>query len=214
MLHAHVPEHVQNFGKHLIATFLGLLMALGLEQWAVHHHEMKVAHEAMARVEQELSENLANLDRQRSRARTSMKTLDDLDTFLVAQMEAKQARRPVQERIPEGDLGVGIGFKTDAWESLKLSGAFRNLPPERAARLSAAYSFLQDFGQIVRSYPGADRNQRGMVLLLAPQRRFQNWDAKEFQDLRESLWQFREFFRWVDQELAWMRPALEKAVRP
>ena len=212
MLHAHVPESLQHFGKHLFATFLGLLMALGLEQWAVHHHEARIAREALSRVEAELEKDLETLTRQDQRAKASMKTLDAVDAFLVVQMEAKRAGRPVEERLPEGELGVGIGFTTDAWESLKLTGAFRNLSLDQAERLSTAYSFLHDFVINAKVYAGQERLNLGMVLLTAPQRRFKDFEIRDFQELRQSLWLLRDYFRWVDQELGWMKPSIEKAL--
>jgi len=54
MLHPHIPHDLKEFSKHLFATFLGLLMALGLEQWREHRVEVKVTQEALAAVKNEL----------------------------------------------------------------------------------------------------------------------------------------------------------------
>ena len=58
MLHPHIPEELTHFGKHLFATFLGLLMAVGLESCHQEHTRAKIAKIQLEDVEQEIRSNL------------------------------------------------------------------------------------------------------------------------------------------------------------
>ena len=63
MLHPHVPEDLKHFGKHLFATFLGLLMALGLESWHQSHLHAEAARHSRAFIARELAAPLPLLVR-------------------------------------------------------------------------------------------------------------------------------------------------------
>lgn len=214
MLHPHVPEELKHFGKHLLATFLGLLLALGLEQWREHRHELKVTAQALARVDEELLGNTVKLDRERGRAEAGLKLLASLDAFLVAQMEAKRAGRPVAEAPPEGNMGLGLLFTHDAWESLKVVGAFRHLSPDRGARVSRAYGYLQMVNDHATRYPGLERCARDLSTLFSPKRSFREWEVQRFQEMRESVWQLEGFYQWAYNEMGFLRKAFEEARRP
>ena len=82
MLHPHVPEELKHFGKHLFATFLGLLMALGLEQWREHRHDAQIAREALEAVQVELQEDVAGMEANLKRCDTSLESLARLDQAL------------------------------------------------------------------------------------------------------------------------------------
>ena len=142
MLHPHIPEDLKHFGKHLFATFLGLLMALGLEQWREHQHESKIAHQALVQVEAELEQNRRELER---RMKTNESEMAPMKTYVDGFTEAVQARRnghrmdlPVRPVLQMPDFF----FTCSAWEAAKSLGLLRHLSPDRTQRISEAYAAM------------------------------------------------------------------------
>ena len=142
MLHPHIPEDLKHFGKHLFATFLGLLMALGLEQWRGHHHESRIAPQALAQVEAELEQNRRELER---RVKTNESEMAPMKAYVDGFAKAVRARRnghrmglPVRPELQMPDFF----FTSSAWEAAKSLGLLRHLSPDRTQRMSAAYTAM------------------------------------------------------------------------
>ena len=60
MLQSYLPD-IKLFLKHLLATFLGLLMALGMEQWHEHYRETKWARAFLQQILVDLRQNRIDL---------------------------------------------------------------------------------------------------------------------------------------------------------
>ncbi len=149
MLHPHVPEELKHFGKHLFATFLGLLMALGLEQWREHHMEQKLTAQAVAQVEAELRLNLKEARRVVKDEGLVLKSLQTKKELIQDYMKTPiTMRRPMPEL--EGLIGSDCAWVQGAWENLKAMGALRHMDPDRALRWSGLYAGMTATGEYLQ----------------------------------------------------------------
>lgn len=143
MLHPHLPEDLKSFSKHLFATFLGLLMALGLEQWAEHRRENRLAHSFLENIQADLIWNLKAVKELEvtfaACQETDKAALTQLEAVLVAR--SKGQNPPIIER--KGSYRADFRFSTSAWDAAKASGAFRHLPPSLLQELSEMFSQMK-----------------------------------------------------------------------
>lgn len=141
MLHPHVPESVGSFAKHLFATFLGLLMALGLESGAEHWRERRMTREFLERVHAELVRNLET-DREMAASMQVCLTSDEEALRQVqAALDARKRGLPAP-RITVKSRRRDVIFSTSAWSAAKASGMLRNVPPALLQELSSVYDAL------------------------------------------------------------------------
>lgn len=144
MHHPHVPHELKDFSKHLFATFLGLLMALGLEQWREHRHEAKVAKQALQAVKTEMAAIRTTLLENLRDAETHVKLYEERTALLEEVIQSKMEKRAL--RLPPstpGLSGTELNFYWHAWDSAKSLGLLRHLRPDQVQRLSAFYGGLQ-----------------------------------------------------------------------
>lgn len=214
MLHPHIPEDIKHFGKHLFATFLGLLMALGLEQWREHHHEATLAHQALATVEAELKEDLNRVDREFARCAESLHSTEVLDAYLVELMAAKRAGRPAPYLREQPNMGIALKFPMDAWETFKALGALRHVAPDRGLRLSRAYLRLGSMQQHFESHPVLRQIPASLFLQLEQPERLRSLDLSHLEQAREGVQLMGVIFRWAQHEIAFTREGCESALQP
>ena len=143
MLHAHVPEDLKHFSKHLFATFLGLLRALALESWREHRVELRRAREFQERVEAEvatdrkgLEERLAVIEGEQPRLEAYAAAFDGAVRERLGGRAASLPARPSMQ-------GMDLSFVWSAWDTAKAAGVLRHLDPARVERLAAVYSDMQ-----------------------------------------------------------------------
>jgi hypothetical protein len=214
-LHPHVPEDLKHFGKHLLATFLGLLMALGLEQWREHRTQARFTREALHAVEAELASNLQAIDRQMGRAEESLRTLDRLKARIdsLAQSRRKGARPDLSPF--EGPVGINLECVVpDAWEALKAQGLLKELPQQRTLRLSVVYRHGRALPQMARDsfLDGEGLSRLGLRLYQSPG----EWAAlsdPELRQFQETLARSSLFFHWARHELELLREQCQEAMK-
>ncbi len=214
MLHPHVPEGLKHFGKHLFATFLGLLMALGLEQWREHHVEARRAEESLACVEAELRADLARVEQQLTRCEMSIRTADALDAYFDRALEARRRGRPLPALPKLEDLGVAPTFATDAWETLKGLGALRHIAPDRIRRLSRAYVLFSTLRQNFDTNPVLRQIPATLFLLLEKPECIRELDTVRLAQTQEGIRLLRYLFRWTEREMQFLREACREALKP
>lgn len=134
----HLPEEIKPFGKHLFATFLGLLMALGLESWHQEHQAKARALSQMEQVEKELRHNDAMLARLQK----------DLGQVVQVQQTAIDAVRDFQRTHQLGPRCGSLdtaqfNFATSAWEAAVNLGVQRYLTPAKGSALSTLYTSMK-----------------------------------------------------------------------
>lgn len=142
-LHPHASENIRHFGKHLLATFLGLLMALALEQWREHRQEARTAEESLRRIEEELrwdrnetARRLADIEAERPLMEAYC---NELERTLGARGEKHPVSLPPRPEVNNPDFS----FTWSAWESARSTGILRQIDPARLQRLSEVYSDMQ-----------------------------------------------------------------------
>jgi hypothetical protein len=145
MLHPHVPEELKHFGKHLFATFLGLLMALGLEQWREHRHEVRLSEESLRRIEAELRRNRADTAQRLAQVESEFPANEayyrDLERVVAERRAGRKGPLPVRPKLHNPDFS----FTWSAWESARSTGGLRHIDPARLQRISEAYADMQRF---------------------------------------------------------------------
>ncbi|MBB5205171.1 hypothetical protein HNQ51_002490 [Inhella inkyongensis] len=143
-LHPHIPHQVKQFAEHLFATFLGLLMALALEQWREHRHELKIAGQALEGVRAELLANAKVLrDNQAIAADTARywnETQAYMDELVLARAQKRAAQAPTPQRPDR--MGAELNFRTGAWDSAKSLGLPRHLGTKELQDLTETYASL------------------------------------------------------------------------
>ncbi|GLH71906.1 hypothetical protein GETHLI_04080 [Geothrix limicola] len=145
MLHPHVPEDLKHFGKHLFATFLGLIMALGLEQWREHRQELRLSEESLHRIEAELRRNRDDTAQRLVRLETEIPVTkayyEDLERAVAERRAGRKAPLPVRLKTQNPDFG----FTWSAWEGARATGGLRHIDPTRLQRMSEVYADMQRF---------------------------------------------------------------------
>jgi hypothetical protein len=148
MLHAHLPEDIRHFAKHLFATFLGLLMALGLEQWAERQRDKRMAHEFMERVHEDLVHDL-DYAHQMTRVFNECAQHDQIViTQVRALLEARKHKRPARPIDPKGQFREDLFFASSAWDAAKASGTLQHVPPKVLQDLSSVFESFKRIEQM------------------------------------------------------------------
>jgi hypothetical protein len=181
MLHAHVPENIRNFAKHLFATFLGLLMALGLEQWNEHRREAHAAHAFLERIQEDLDLNAAYC---RNMALT-FKACKEFDERVGGQIKAVLEARKRGAKAPlivkDGNCRDDMRFYTSAWDAAKASGVLQHLPPRLVQDLSRSFEDL-------RRIEALDAGWLNTETMTAVSAHFhEDWNALDTRDLEAVL---------------------------
>jgi hypothetical protein len=155
-LHPHVPYEFKNFSIHLIATFLGLLMALGLEQWREHHVEMARMKENLQLIRNELQTNRTDIQETVDTMAINQKDFETFNEVMERLVKEKRTGHLLKESV-HINLGINIfSFRLSAWESAKAGGTLRNLESEKMGLLTNVYTDIEQLRRIQdakSSYP-------------------------------------------------------------
>jgi len=141
-------EPVKHFAKSLFATFLGLLMALGLDSWNHARVQRRVAQAALASVLRETESNrkalqnlaVANKDLPRNLALT-IAALESLQ-------EARSSHRPWTLPKDLGNLSIqhtAGNLKSSAWGMALADQSVQRFPKAQAEELA---NFYQQLGRL------------------------------------------------------------------
>ncbi|BDU73747.1 hypothetical protein [Mesoterricola silvestris] len=145
MLHPHVPDTIKAFGKHLFATFLGLVMALGLDNWNHERLQKHVAQDALASV---LRETDANREALRKLASTNKDLPGELAVTITALESLQDARARRQPWVFPENLGnllimhTAGNLKSSAWNMALANQSVQRFPKAKAAELADIYQQL------------------------------------------------------------------------
>ena len=145
MLHPHIPE-MKSFAKHLFATFLGLLMAIGLEQWRERRHERHVTEQATLQVEAELKTNLANARVVLGQVPEVKSNLQSISNDLRGLLANPAGRRTAPVPKMGHRIGASCTWVDGAWQNFKAMGVLKNMNPARALRWSTTYADMARCG--------------------------------------------------------------------
>ena len=160
MLHPHVPEELKSFSKHLLATFLGLLMALGLESWREGQHARHLSEESLGRIQAELVRDREDTARRLSEIEAEQPRMEAYCQALEQAVAARRRGREVPLPVPPQVRNPDFNFTWSAWETARSTGSLRYIDSTRLMRLSEVYTNLQRFvpiqDQIIQNPAMAD----------------------------------------------------------
>jgi hypothetical protein len=143
MFSPNLTKEFKRFMLELFATFLGLLMALGLEQWREARRDHRIAEEFLSRIQRELLQNRKEAADKLVHFQRSV----DNDERLIKDLEAVLAARERHQPEPAVKIPLELRgdffFQTSAWEAAKASGVLRYLGGDRIQGLSEIYTYLQ-----------------------------------------------------------------------
>ena len=142
MLHVHSHEEVKHFAKSIFSTFVGLLMALGLESWHQEHHRRHLAEEALESVLQEAEFNEKALHRLATDNENVPKNLNLLIKFLESYQESKVRHRTWAPKHLALDANINHAsghLKVSAWTMALANQSVQLFPKAQAEKLAAFY---------------------------------------------------------------------------
>ena len=111
-------------------------------------------------------------------------------------------------------MGMALNFSTDAWETFKALGALRQIPPDRARRLSRAYLGLAWVGQHFESHPILRQIPATIFLQMEQPETFKDLDVTQLARAREGAQLTGAVFRWAQHEMAFIQEGCEAALKP
>lgn len=134
MFRDHARSHLPAFLVQVLATAVGLMLALGLDQWRDHRRQAELAKAHLAAIQAELRADLSELDAEAS-------SLEEQDRMLDTVTRVLQGRAP-------STLDVHLGFsmaslRQSAWDMAVAGQTPLRSDLERMGRLANAYESLR-----------------------------------------------------------------------
>ncbi len=133
MIKDHARHHLPGFIVQVLATTVGLLLALGLDQWRDHRRQSALSRIQLTAIEEELKTNLAEVD-------LESKSIDGLDrqlATLIAQLRASHG-------LLDNRISLHIAsLRESAWSMTLSSQVALHTYPERMAQLADAYESVR-----------------------------------------------------------------------
>jgi hypothetical protein len=206
-----LSENFRQFAKNLFSTFLGLLMALGLGQWRERSHDRQAAHEALEAVHEEMSRNVAQMEKGCRRCKESQTSLDAMVAHVDALILARRKGAALPAAPELGPTGTGWLVTSDAWTALKSMGLLRNLSPTTVRALSHAYGVGDSLDRTLRLHPSMTQPMNGVFRVLREPGRLAAMDVPRLEATRDELRDFEDFFVNADREMAQVRQVFLEA---
>lgn len=141
-------EPIRHFAKSLFATFLGLLMALGLDSWNHARVQRRVAQEALASVLRETESNRKALHNLATVNRDLPRNLGLTIAALESLQDARSSHRPWVLPDQLGDLSIqhtAGNLKSSAWGMAQADQSVQRFPKAQAEELA---NFYQQLGRL------------------------------------------------------------------
>ena len=141
-------EDAIHFCKALFATFLGLLMALGLESWRLEHYQQKVARAALESVLQEMEGNrkaLHDLATVNAGVPRNLGTMIGLLETLQDDRRQHHPWRPWEATMELTIHHTAGHLKSSAWDMALADQSIHRFPKAQAADLA---DFYQQMGRL------------------------------------------------------------------
>lgn len=134
MLRDHARSHLPAFLVQVLATAVGLMLALGLDQWRDRRRQAELARAHLAALQAELRADLSELDGEAS-------SLEDQDRMLAAVIRFLEGQAPMP---PNLHLGFSLAsLRQSAWDMAVAGQTPLRSDLERMGRLANAYESLR-----------------------------------------------------------------------
>ncbi|NTV72785.1 MAG: hypothetical protein HGA66_01070 [Holophaga sp.] len=143
-----LDEPLKQFAKSLFATFLGLLMALGLNNWNNGRMQRRVAQEALASVLRETESNREALRNLATVNKDLPRNLGLTIAALESLQDARSSHRPWVLPKVLGDLTIqhtAGRLKSSAWGMALADQSVQRFPKAQAEELATFYQQLGRF---------------------------------------------------------------------
>lgn len=134
---AHTSEGLKAFFKGMFTTFLGLLMALALENWHQNHRAEAQAKVQLQEIKRELTDNLERLRNLVEELKPILESYGKVEAYLAA---SPSVRHTLQK--PHAD-GREFNFVWSTWDGAVSMGIQRHLRPEQNQQLGGAYAIFR-----------------------------------------------------------------------
>jgi hypothetical protein len=160
-MHIEVPggklKSLKDFGAHYLLIVLGILTAVGLEQWRESVHHRKAAKVAQAQMEAEIRENLSELRQYYKKNAENFIRLRDFSRRLDMEIRNGTAKEAiystlVKPAIADKSLNLGMGWPTtrrEAWEVAVANQSAGHMEPGVLKQYAAVYSAQRDLTGIL-----------------------------------------------------------------
>jgi hypothetical protein len=160
-MHIEVPSgklrSLKDFGAHYLMIVLGILTALGLEQWRESVHHRDAARVAQAQMEAEIRENLSELRQYYQKNAESFIRIRDFSRRLDMEIRNGTAREAIystliKPAIADKSLNIGISWPTtrrEAWEVAVANQSASYMEPGTLKQYAAVYSAQRDLAGLL-----------------------------------------------------------------
>lgn len=134
MIREHARHHLPAFLVQVLATAVGLMLALGLDQWKEQRRQAALARAHLASIQAELRSDAAEIAEELA----SFKPLDG------ALAGIERALRQGQRPSPDTHLGLSVAtLRQSAWDMAVAGQTPLRSDLERMARLAGAYEGIR-----------------------------------------------------------------------
>ena len=137
---------LRDFFKHYLMIVLSILTALGLEAWIERTHHRHAAEEASLRIDAEIQQNLAELQRVLQHNRTRMRELEHMREVLSADLKTHASDETIRQHAhanaPDGlylDYRIPV-LRREAWDLAVANQSAGWIDSERLRAYSAVYA--------------------------------------------------------------------------
>ena len=149
-MHLELPKtrlhSLKDFAKHYLMIVLSILTALGLEAWIEHAHHKHAAEEASVRIDAEIQQNLAEIQRVLEHDRARMEALAHLRDVLAADIKAHASDETIRQHAhanaPDGlylDYRWPV-LRREAWDLAVANQSASWIDNERLRAYSSIYA--------------------------------------------------------------------------
>jgi hypothetical protein len=140
---------IRNFAREYLMVVIGVLTALGLEQWVVHVHQNRDAASASAQIEAELRTNLANIRHARTVDLDHLAKLEAIRAGVVRDFKARLPDAEIARRIVARAQDFGLDMRWpilhhEAWDVAVADQSASWIDSRKVRRYASAYASMRD----------------------------------------------------------------------
>lgn len=144
---------IRDYLVHLSMVVLGILIALGLEQWRNAREDAAIARRALDDMRAEIAENRSDLEKSAAELEQMAPRIDRVFELQKQAIDAQlRHTTPPAEPAPESNAVHFPVFSTAAWDSALAMQALGKIDPETARRVARIYSEQRDVKEVQRSF--------------------------------------------------------------
>lgn len=142
-------QSLRTFAREYLMVVIGVLTALGLEQWVVHLNQRQDAAAASTRIEAEIRANIDGIRHARKVDVEHLKHLVAIRDTVVRDFRAHAPDATIEQHILAGTRDFGLdrrwpALHHEAWDMALADQSLGWIDAQRLQRYSAAYAVMRD----------------------------------------------------------------------